>query len=394
MSLARCATVSAFVLFAGSMVPSLTGCAPEEESDGASTASESAYTVESGDRFIVSATPTKVVLKKRVDGVKFPFDEKSLLGKALLIHPVEKRADNGVYARAKKVRAEGERYVVESEPLTFSEMRTIEEDDVVRIFVDARARNVRAQTHALKPQNASTSFTSPLDFTTYVGLGSPAFMTPGVTFNHSIQEASFKPEVLADYQEATGIELGMRASLHWRSTLKIGGRLGGTFFKSTPLETPPYVVFVPIGFFPVPVSLSASAYVVCSALVEGPAELSVAIAADAEVGASMRVNPSLETAPATWIREGQWPAVATGSASLDPDLTMKAKGAVRCVVPRVELKALVAGVSGPYLAVSPTFEMGMGTMGFTATVGAGIMGELFGHGLAAELPLLTWTPNL
>jgi hypothetical protein len=79
--------------------------------------SESAFTVANGARFVVSATEDRIVLARHVVGVAFPFDEASLLGKAILIHPVEHRAEAGVYARALAVESKGDRLIVTSEPL-------------------------------------------------------------------------------------------------------------------------------------------------------------------------------------------------------------------------------------------------------------------------------------
>lgn len=370
---------------------SAVGCAPEEEEDASSA--ESAFTVERGDRFIVSATPTKVVLRKRVDNIEFPFDEKSLLGKALLVHPVAERAETGVYSRVTDVALRNGRYEVECEPLTFEEMRGIPEDDVVRIYMDPRARGVQPVSFDLKPMGtSSTTFSNPLDFTTFIGLGNPAFLKPGVTINHKVERAELRPEVLANYDGETGLEVGMRASLSWRSKLTVGGRVGGTLFKSATAQTAPYLVFVPIGWFPIPVSITASAYVTCAAVVTGPITVEVALAADASVGGSMRVNPSFQTDPRTWITEGSWPAHATGSASATPTVTTTGQGSVKCVIPRVEVKALVAGISGPYLAISPTTTMDTSGARFSAMVSGGISGELFGQGIAAEVPLFEWKP--
>jgi hypothetical protein len=68
---------------------------PDDAGPGATV---SAYTVESGSRFVVSATPRHIVPRKHAGGAAFPFDKASLAGKALLIHihPIARDAATGV----------------------------------------------------------------------------------------------------------------------------------------------------------------------------------------------------------------------------------------------------------------------------------------------------------
>ena len=108
----------------------VSGACAAPEGDGAATTTESAFTVSNGDRFVVSATPERIVLSKSVGGVAFPFDESSLLGKAILIHPVDRRAAGGVYARALSIEVQDDRFVVTSTPLSLAEMEKITEDEI------------------------------------------------------------------------------------------------------------------------------------------------------------------------------------------------------------------------------------------------------------------------
>lgn len=366
------------------------GCAAPDGDGAVATASQSAFTVSHGDRFVVSATPERIVLAKQVDGIPFPFDETALLGKALLIHPVDRRAANGVYARALDVASEGDHLVVTSEPLTLNEMESITEGDIVRIYVDASRLNGTG----LRPQVAGSfgavGFNG-LSFSAFEGLSAPSFLGAGITLSHEIEKVSVSPDVLVDWSHEKGLELGMRSSFTWQSKLVVGGQVGGEFYHSTTISTPSVVVTVPIGPVPVPITLSASAFVACAAVLSGPISVEVAIAADANVGGSFYVRPTTNTAPADWVRQGSWAPEATGSASVTPTFTDKLDGTISCAIPRIDLKALVAGVAGPYLAITPSITISDDSS-FSVAVAAGVQGKLLGKAAATEVTLLTWTP--
>lgn len=366
-------------------------CAAPADDDGAVTGSESAFTVERGDRFVVSASPERIVLSKKVNGVAFPFDERSLLGKAILIHPT-KRAVTGVYARALSVTTEGDRYVVTSQPLTLGEMETIPESDIVRIFVEANPR--RLSTSSIRPLAvASSAGVNGLTFNGYLGLSKPALLSPGITLTHTVDEASFDPDVLLDWTSERGLELGLRASLGWRSKLTIGGRAGGEFFRSATLASPPLVVTIPIGAALVPVTLSGSAFVACSALSTATAQIDVDVVASARVGGSFYVKPSWDTLPTGWVSEGTWKPEATGTGSVTSALAAAPGPTISCALPRIEVKALLAGAAGPYFAFSPVASMDGLTPRFQATLSAGVQANVLGTSRAFEVTLLTWKPG-
>ena len=365
------------------------GCA-EPQGDGAATTSESAFTVSHGDRFVVSATPERIVLSKEVDGVAFPFDEASLLGRALLIHPVDRRAATGVYARALSVDSEGGRLVVTSEPLTLTEMETIAEDDIVRIYVDAS----RLNGGGLRPQvagNFGALGFNGLNFSAFEGLSAPSFLGAGVTLSHEIKKVSVTPEVLLDWSHDNGLELGLRTDFAWHSKLTVGGQVGGEFYHSTTLSAPPLTVTIPIGPVPVPVTLSATAFIACAAVLAGPISVELAIDADATIGGSFYVHPTSDTAPTDWFHEGSWKPEASGSASITPTVAPHIDGTISCAIPRIDLKALVAGVAGPYLAITPAIAIA-DNPDFSIALAAGVQGKLLGRGAAAEVTLLTWRP--
>lgn len=380
---------TSLLLFAAGAL--IAGCAAPQGDDGAATASVSAFTVSHGDRFVVSATPERIVLAKEVDGVAFPFDEASLLGKALLIHPVDRRAATGVYARALSVASEGDRLVVTSEPLTLAEMEDITEDDIVRIYVDASRLNA-GDLHPQTSGSVGPVGFNGLDFTAFAGLSRPSLLAPGITLHHELETASLSPDVLVGWTHENGLELGMRAALAWKSKLTIGGRAGGEFFHSMTVNSPSLVATIPIGPVPVPVVLSASAFVSCSALSSGPLALELAIDVDANVGGSFYVHPTTDTSPADWVHEGSWAPEASGSASITPSLESTFGATISCAIPRIELKALVAGTAGPFFAITPLISMSSPSPDFSVTLSAGVQGKLLGHAGGAEVTLLTWKP--
>ncbi len=385
------------LLFVGLFVGALTGCSVPA-GDGAATASVSAFTVDHGDRFVVSATPERIVVSKEVDGVRFPFDEGSLLGKAILIHPVARRAATGVYARALDVATVGDQLVVTSEPLTLTEMENIAEDDIVRIYVDATWKDLASDLSSARNVSPRTSGSlgpvgfNGLDFSGFLGLSRPALLAPGITLSHELKNVSFAPEVLVDWTRENGLELGMRAALTWQSKLTIGGRVGGEFYHSMTLDSPPLVVAVPIGAVPVPVTLSASAFVSCSAVSTGPVAVELTIDVDASAGGSFYVHPTASSLPTSWVHEGRWKPAASGTASITPGIESAAGPTISCAVPRIELKALVAGAAGPFFAITPVISMSGPSPDFSVTLSAGLQGKVLGYSGGAEVTLLTWKP--
>jgi len=382
-------------LFAGSA-----GCAAETELD--ESAAAAAFTVENGDRFVISASPERIVLAKKVGDVAFPFNERSLRGKAILIHPVARKADEGVYARVLDVTTGSNRYVVDARPLTLEEMTSITEDEIVRIYIDRKSGSKKTAPGAvlspstIRPLGAGTSFNalsfSGFDLSSGVKFNTPSFIRPGITFEHTIEDVQLTPDALVDWSWEGGLELGFQADFAWKSKVEIGGRLSGEFFRSQTLEGPPVHGFVPIGPVPVPVSLQGKAYIACSAAAEGPANVTVDIEANAHLGASLRVAPERGVAPTEWVHEGRWPASASGSFSATPGIESTFSASVSCLVPRFEVHATVAGIAGPYVATAPkitTDEEGTRVeMPIIAGVGAGMLGLNTG----VEVELYKWKP--
>jgi hypothetical protein len=361
-----------------------------------------AFTVDHGDEFVVSAAPDHIVLKKRVDNVDFPFDEKSLTDKAVLIHPVVDRANEGVYSRALAVHVEDDTYVIDARPLTLAEMATMTEDDIVRIYMDLAHTTPQKDlpSDVLKPE----MLLHPLAFSanglsfngfnlTGVDFGSPIAARPGIAVKHTIDTATLTPEVLADYSHDDGLALGFRGEMEWKSKLELSGRVSGEFFHSTELEAPPLLVYVPIGPVPVPLTLKGKAFVSCGAATTGEIKLTVDVELKASLSASMQVNPDTSKDISSWITQGPWPAEASGSASVTPSVDSDVSVSVSCAVPRVEVHADVAGITGPYVAVTPAAIINSATGGSVQVqLAAGVSAGALGFNTGAEMVLYTWKP--
>ena len=376
------------------------GCAADSVLDA--SGNDSAFTVENGDRFVVSATPQRIVLSKKVGGIDFPFDERSLREKAILIHPVERKASDGVYARVLDVTSEGSRYVVDARPLTLEEMTSITEDEIVRIYIDRRSSAKKDEPETMlspstiRPLGAGAEWTG-LSFTGFdlgsgIDFSTPTFLSPGVKFDHSIEHVSLDPDALVDWSWETGLEVGFKADFEWKSKATISGKLSGEFFKSQTLEGPPLHGFVAIGPVPVPVTLQGKAHIACSAEAVGPAEITIDIEANAHLAASLRVAPERGVAPTEWIHEGRWPARASGGFSATPAVGATLSASVSCSVPRLEVHAAVAGVAGPYVAMSPTITFSQEGTKVETPIAAGVAAGMLGLGTGVEVTLYTWKP--
>jgi len=401
-------TLPALLLGAlGSLAGStLGGCAAPEGEETQST--EEAYTVANGDRYLVSGEPGKVVLRKSVDGKTFPFAPEEIRGKAILLHPIKRKLEAGLYARAVSVEETESTYVVTTEPLLFEEMEELAESNIIRIYVDRALPKVNgdAATMALGPQTFAGELGGGIRPAAWGGLLTgelpiegelgPLAVAPRIRVGLESADLRLKPQARAGWQRGRGLELGFKMDYGWDATLAFEAEMKAGFKFETPrVRTPTIVVAVPIGPVPVPVTLGLAGNFECRALgtVEITGKVIVHIAAS--FGGSSFLKPSIRTAPSQWVKPGAWPWQATGSASLTREGSFEiAPGAeLECLVPRVDLETLVAGVAGPFLTVAPV--VGIGTEG--AEVGveikAGLEAKLFGREARGEVVLLSWSPN-
>ena len=67
-------------------------------------------------------------------------------------------------------------------------------------------------------------------------------------------------------------------------------------------------------------------------------------------------------------------------------------GGVSCAFPRIELHADVAGVAGPYVALTPLGVVDKDGAHFEGHVAAGLAAGALGLSAGVEVNLYTWTP--
>jgi hypothetical protein len=150
-------------------------------------------------------------------------------------------------------------------------------------------------------------------------------------------------------------------------------------------------MFVMIGPVPVPISLQGKAFVTCAAGTAAPVKGAFVLEASATIGGSLRVLPN-GGAPTSWVSEGRWPGEASGSASVTPTLESSWPSSISCALPRVEVHATVAGIAGPYIAMSPSAILDQNGASVEARVAAGVGAGMLGIGTGVEVTLYTWRP--
>lgn len=373
------------------------------------SATADAYTVPNGDRYVESADAELVVLKKSVDGEPFPFKADAMIGKAILIHPVKAKLETGLYARVISVEELDSVYRLETKPLLLEEMDAIVEDDIIRIYID------RQLTSASRNQPAAAAFpdlqSGVFDFDTNVApqawggaltgelplegeIGNLA-LVGNVRVSQPTASMSLRPQARVGWERARGLELGFKFDYQWQSTLAFDADFSAGFsFSTPPVRTPTTVVVVPIGPVPVPVTLGLAGYFECRAVTPGTVRGKVAIKVKLAMGGSSFIKPSLGGSQ-RWVTPGLWPWTASGSATVERDGAFALEGGaeVECLVPRIDLETLVAGVAGPFLTVAPAVEIGGEGLEIGVEVKAGVKASLFGREARGEVILLSWSPD-
>jgi hypothetical protein len=382
------------------------GCSDTSTDDG-STSSAEAVTVASGYKFVVSTSPNEVILRRKAEGRDFPFTINQLLGKAILIHPVDGKSD-GVYGRVLSAREDGAHLVLATHALSLEEMEVLTEDDVVRIFLDPSLDTPRLEKptmtsafRSLTPQGWSGLIGGDLDAAGKIELLPGIRLEEAITVTYDGGRLDLAPSLLASYSRDQGLEVGLRASLAWSSSISIRGAAAvrAKFFRTPQVGPPGVWITVPIGIFPVPVRLRLVGSLECEALGQVELDTKITMAMSAHAAGSVRVKPTGDV-PSTWVSQGQWPFEVGGSASADVTGTVNpgAGSGFECTLPRVELQTLVAGVAGPYLAVTPKLrrlrsEQGVPEGSIDVALKAGLRGQLFGREAIAEVDLVSWSPK-
>jgi hypothetical protein len=382
------------------------GCAPAGETEAEST-TDSALTIPRGDRFIDRIDGDKVILKREVDGVPFPFDAKGIRGKAILIHPVAGKSETGLYGRAVSVDETDRRLTVTTRPLRFEDMENIAEDEVIRIYLDRSLASV-VRTRSTMPLSEDPfqleTGVQPRTFSGLV-LDEPAVhgwvtIGPGVsaagTFRAMFENAdlALTPQVKFGYVRGRGLELGASFDFRWKAAVSMEGeaRVSGTIFSPPEITAAAAVIVVPIGPVPVPVTLALTASTTCWAT----GKLNVKGKIQPDIGMSVGGSSFIKAAadPAEWFTQGEWPYHADGHASVDlaGDVTMAPGVALSCWLPRIELGAKIVGTAGPNLSLVGTTSTTASGTTVSVALRMGVRGELFGRGAAAEVDLVSWRP--
>jgi hypothetical protein len=397
----------------------LSGCssAPSDEAL-ATVAAADAYTVENGDRFVVGMQGDRLVLRKSVEGARFPFSAEEIRGKVMVIHPIhgegKEGLEGGLCARATEV-TEGERvFTIATSPLTLDEMEQVEEDDIIRIYLDRDLPRVDAETAAglglqllpwnrpdLRIQGWGGLLSGELGF----GLSAPIDPDSGLGTSISIKREnthfSLTPEARAGWVRRRGFELGFRANVDFTTSLSMTGSLSrrGTIFETPKLRSPRIVVVVFVGFLPVPVTLGVNGNISCSASAKAEVSGALDFHFRARVGGSSFIYPRAGAAPSDWLSQGAWPYESTVDAGVTPrDFRLVGSVGVSCNVPRIELETLIAGLTGPYVTLVPS--LGVETTDGEALkvnrslkLGAGLKVSALGfREAAADVTLLSWSP--
>jgi hypothetical protein len=386
---------------------------------GTSGGSSAADTVENGDQFVAAVRDDQVLLHKTVGDATFPYSSSDLNGKAILIHPVAGKTETGIYARVTSATDQDEDILLGTQPLTVGEMESIDESEIVRIYLNrdlpvVDALSARGFKLDLLP-TAVTAGSGGLRVQSWGGLlsgeGVSFSGSESIDANRSVSanlsvtrdntNFSFTPEALANWQRGRGLELGFRASMAFDADFSIEGDVtaSGSLFETPKLKSPRLIVCVFIGIVPVPITLGLNGSISCGVDATTSLKGKVGVHVSASVGGSSFINPSTDTAPSDWVTTGEWPYGASGSFNVDTsNFQLTGTVDVSCSVPRIELETLVAGLAGPYLAVAPVFTLATDGTNLTPStsvmLNAGLRASAFGLADAsAEVNLLTWSPN-
>jgi hypothetical protein len=208
---------------------------------------------------------------------------------------------------------------------------------------------------------------------------------------HTVKKVAVKPKLLAALSKENGIEVGFQGSVNWESSIAINGGVTGQFFKSQDVKTPRVFINVPNpAGVPIPVFFQGAGSFTCSASASASVNITVDVKASASVAASVIVNAHASTAPSSWISQGRWAPSATGSASVTKRSGTNTTVQIACSVPRIEFSAMVFGVIGPYMTVSPTAVLDKSGLSMETRIAAGVKAAFMKASVSAEMPIKTF----
>ena len=405
-----------------------TGCAapPADEDDVGTSGGESALTVANGAAYISAVSDDSVTVHKQVAGVPLKFAAADFAGKSILVHPIDKKSDSGVFAKVVSVEDKDTTLVIHTHPLELEEMENTRGDQVIRLFRDPTltVAPTTPEEDGFFPQEVGTNSILPNGFAPAVqtgGIHTAAFSGPlatgdlspdfwvgnakvygGGQIHTNVTEASLKftPKAILNYQRGKGLTVGIKGDFAADLAIHAAGYAEGhvVFYESPTLKSPRVTFVVPMGIppflIPVPVSLGVDTYVECSTL--GAVEFDGTFRAHLGLSASASavLKPSLSRPLKEWVGPGPWQNRVRAEASfgMTRDSKLTGAGGVACAAPRIEFPIRIAGLAGPFLAIHP--EYAAKTDGFETTVDlyAGASAE-GGSEKFFELLLLRWVPG-
>ena len=380
-------------------------------------------TVTDGAQFVVSAEPEKVVLKlstgdcdscKLLDALRRDSQNKirsldDLVGKAILIHPLEGKADDGAFMRVENISKRENFLTLEGTPIGLEEIDDLQEDDVVRVYMDRKLPRGSTTTAAFAPTVAPMNFgfDSPLRPAGFGGLlagGAPTVILwkgvrPQIDFlgfiTPYISDMSFRPEVKLDWKRGRGLEVGLQMDLATEFGIHIDGILGanGLLFKQS-VETPDVTMLVP-GGLALPFKLTFSSSYQCNAVSGGKVVFNYKGGMKIHAGGSARIRPDFKKAPKDWVSQGEWPFAVTGSVTSNVDkLDAEPSAGLLCMVRlNANFSPTWFPAGGLYITISPQMLLLVSqdtpAPKYSVNLGAGAWTK---KDLAVELTVLRWTP--
>jgi hypothetical protein len=397
------------------------GCAAEPTEEESAESGEDALTVDNGDAYIVSVDADTVTLRKQVRGVSLRFAASDFANKSVLIHPIPKKTETGVYAHVESVDDEGNTLVLHTRGLELEEMEQTKGTDVIRLY-----RNKSLSVAPTSPQSAGLdgagALMVPVDTATQGGGVRPLTLTGplatgelptetwvGTRHNYgtaqitsSVESVSldFKPAAMLDYTRGRGLTVGIRGDFTADLAVKAKGHIERrvVFFETPTLKSPRVTFAVPIGIpplvVPVPVVMGVNTFVECSTL--GAVEFDGVFRAHLGLNASASavISPGLRKPLNQWVAKGPWENTVGANMSFTnaPGTTVSGKTGIACALPRVEFPITVAGLVGPFLAIQPEFSMTTSGPHNAVELYAGATSELVHEALFQTL-LLRWEPG-
>lgn len=413
-----------------------TGCAtPDEDADQ----STDRFTLANGSQFIVSVTTdnrdekakasTTVVLETSTgdcsacdlltslqqDSNNKVKSLEDLKGKAILIHPVEGKAEEGAFMTVDQLQRSGTRLTLTGPPIGIDQIATLAEDDIVRVFMDRNmprgdgsAKRGRTQTSTqnfgLLPQEfGAANSVRPAGFGGVLAGDAPTFIVwngvaPSVDFigvlKPTVTDMSFRPEVLLDWQKGRGLEVGLQMDMDLTAGLEINGILGAKqrIFKMS-VESPNVFLLAP-GGLALPFNLTFSASFGCDAVGGGKINFKYSNPLNVHVGGSANIRPDWTEPASEWVSTGRWPFEVTGDSKSNVEkLELEPSVGLLCTV-RVgaNFSPKWFPVGGLYIKVEPSMFMGVGMTRPSYSVGLLAGAWTAKPSASAEVFLLRWTP--